>query len=118
LERVFEEEDFFEVVEAMNSDKAPTLTVTLWHSSKLIGKRRYHEVFHDLYARDKFERNLNATFIVFISKMLGAGDLKDFQPIGLMSGIYIIISKVLANRLKIVMEKISSKFQNAFIRGR
>jgi hypothetical protein len=50
--------------------------------------------------------------------MLGAGDLKDFQPIGLMSGIYIIISKVLANRLKIVMEKISSKFQNAFIRGR
>jgi hypothetical protein len=34
--------------------------------------------------------------------MLGAGDLKDFQPIGLMSGIYIIISKVLANRLKIV----------------
>jgi hypothetical protein len=43
---VFEEEDFFEVVEAMNSDKAPTLTVTLWHSSKLIGKRRYHEVFH------------------------------------------------------------------------
>jgi hypothetical protein len=35
-----------------------------------------------------------------------------------MSGIYKIISKILANSLKMVLEKIISKSQNAFIQGR
>jgi len=35
-----------------------------------------------------------------------------------VGGVYKIITKVIANRLKIVMEKISSKLQNAFIKGR
>ena len=47
LERVFEEGKVFEVVKALNNDKASVaLTVTLWHSS-LLGcfKRRYNECF-------------------------------------------------------------------------
>jgi hypothetical protein len=35
-----------------------------------------------------------------------------------VSGIYKIIAKVLANKVKMVLEKIISKSQNAFIRGR
>jgi hypothetical protein len=35
-----------------------------------------------------------------------------------VGSIYKIISKVLANRIKIVLEKIISKSQRAFIRGR
>jgi len=45
-------------------------------------------------------------------------DVKDFLPISLVGGVYEIISKVLANRLKSVMGKIISNSQNAFIRGR
>jgi hypothetical protein len=47
LERVFEEGEVFEMVKALNNDKASVaLTVTLWHSS-LLGcfKRRYNECF-------------------------------------------------------------------------
>lgn len=36
------------------------------------------EVFHDFHVRDKFARSLNATFIVLISKISKAADLKDF----------------------------------------
>lgn len=54
------------------------------------------------------------TFIALIPKIPGAVDPKDFCPISLVSGIYNII----ANRLKMVLEKIISKSQNAFIRGR
>jgi hypothetical protein len=42
---------------------------------------------------------------------------KDFCPISLVGDIYKIISKDLANRLKMVLEKIISRSQNAFIRG-
>jgi hypothetical protein len=51
-------------------------------------------------------------------KISGAVDLKDFRPISLVSCIYKIIAKVLANRMKIVLDKIISKSQKVFIRGR
>jgi hypothetical protein len=59
------------------------------------------KVFHAFYARGKFERSLNATFICLILKILGAADLKDFRPISLVSSIYKIISNVLGSRLEI-----------------
>jgi hypothetical protein len=45
-------------------------------------------------------------------------DLKDFRSISLVSGVYKIIAKVLANRLRKVVEKIILKSQNAFVKGR
>jgi len=45
-------------------------------------------------------------------------DLKYFRPISLVSGVYKIIAKVLANRLKRVVAKIISNPQNAFVKGR
>jgi hypothetical protein len=45
-------------------------------------------------------------------------EIKDFCPISLVGGVYKIISKVLANRLKSVLGKILSNSQNAFMKGR
>jgi len=45
-------------------------------------------------------------------------DIKDFRPISLAGVVYKIISKVLANRLKSVLGKIISSYQNEFIGGR
>jgi hypothetical protein len=63
------------------------------------------------------ERSLNATSIALIRKKVGAVDIKDFRPINLVGGVYKIISKVLANRPKMIFEKVISKTRNAFIRG-
>jgi hypothetical protein len=52
-------------------------------------------VFSDFYARGKFEKSLNATFISLIPKVPGAFELKEFHPISLISGIYKIIAKFL-----------------------
>jgi hypothetical protein len=75
-------------------------------------------VFHEFHACSKFEKSLNATFIALIPKKPGAIDVKDFRPISLVSGVCKKIAKVIATRLKIFVEKIISKPQNAFVRGR
>ena len=75
-------------------------------------------VFSDFHVRVKFEKSLNSTFISLIPKVSGAMELKNFRPISLVSGIYKIISKVLANRLRLVVSKIISTPQNAFVKDR
>jgi hypothetical protein len=76
------------------------------------------KVFSDFHAIGKFEKSLIASFIILILKLHGAIDLKDFWPISLVGGIYKIIVKILANRLRMVMEKIISKSPSAFVRVR
>jgi hypothetical protein len=76
------------------------------------------EVLRDFHERGFFEKSLNALFIFLIPKILGAIVLKDFRPISLVGGIYKIIAKVLANRLKTVLEKVIFKSQSAFVKGR
>jgi hypothetical protein len=44
-------------------------------------------------------------------------ECKDFRPISLVTGIYKIIAKVLANRLRMILEKLVSSSQNVFIGG-
>jgi hypothetical protein len=75
-------------------------------------------VFKEFHSRMKFEKSFNATFVSLIPKKAGVVDVKDFWLISLVSGVYKIISKVLANRLKSVLGKVISNSQNAFIRGR
>ena len=58
------------------------------------------------------------TFLVLIPKKQTVEDFKDLRPISLVGGLYKILSKALANRIKRVMDKVISKSQNAFVEGR
>lgn len=71
-------------------------------------------IFH---TKGMFEKSLNATFIALILKKSGAIDIKAFRPISLVGGIYKIVAKVLANKLKMLVEKIISKPQNAIMKA-
>ena len=65
------------------------------------------KVFCDFHVIGKFKRSLNATFVALLPKIPRVVDLKDFRTICLVSGIYKIIAKILANRPKMVLEKIT-----------
>ena len=47
-----------------------------------------------------------------------ANELRDLRPISLIGGLYKIIAKLLAERLKKVISKLVNKHQMAFIKGR
>ena len=94
---------------------------SLWLFSKLAGgivKPDLIAVFHHFFANGQFEKSLNATFITLIPKKHAANEIRDFRPISLVRGVYKIIAKVLANRLRLVMGNIISASQNAFVRDR
>ncbi|XP_060968432.1 uncharacterized protein LOC133035987 [Cannabis sativa] len=61
---------------------------------------------------------INDTVIVVIPKKKNATKIRDFRPISLCSTVYKIVSKVLANRLKDVLNGIISQNQSAFIQNR
>ena len=42
----------------------------------------------------------------------------DFRPISLVGSVYKLLSKVLANRLRQVMDNLISESQNSFVGGR
>ena len=95
--------------------------VILWLSSRSVWdilKNDVMAVFQEFYTHGTFESSINATFIALIPKKPGALECKDFRPISLVTGIYKILAKVLANRLKVVLDKVVSDSQNAFMCGR
>ena len=61
---------------------------------------------------------MNATFISLIPKKSNAAEVRDFRPISLIGGVYKIIAKVLANRLKMVLGDIVHESRNAFVKGK
>ncbi|RVW14110.1 LINE-1 reverse transcriptase-like [Vitis vinifera] len=52
------------------------------------------------------------------SEERGGGGFSDYRPISLLGGLYKLLAKVLANRLKKVIGKVISPDQNVFIKGR
>ena len=55
---------------------------------------------------------------MLIPKEGGVGDLKDFRPINSVGGFYKLLTEALANKLKKMVSKVVSKFQNAFVEER
>ena len=105
----------------MEGDKAPGpdgFSLAFYHHCWEVVKRDVLAVFEEFYQHSKFEKSLNATFIALIPKKNGASNIRDFRPISLVGSVYKILAKVLANRLKEVLDQLISESQNSFVGGR
>lgn len=74
--------------------------------------------FDHFHRSSEFERSLNASFLSLIPKKNNALNIKDFRPISLVGNVYKLLSKVLANRLRQVIDNLISESQNSFVGGR
>ena len=111
---------FFELSE-LEGDKAPGLdgfTMTFYHHCWGVVERDVLAVFEEFYQYSKFVKSLNAIFLALVPKKNGASNIRDFRPISLVGSVYKILVKVLANRLKKVLDQLISESQNNFVGGR
>jgi hypothetical protein len=121
LECSFDDDEVVGVVLGFNGDKAPGsdgFTMGFFQSCWDVVKADIMTFLNDFHGCYSFEKSLNATFVSLIPKKSEAMEIKDFRPISLVGGVYKILAKLLANRLRVVLRKIISNSHNAFVQGR
>ena len=107
LERKFERDERLQVVSDLDGNKAPgpdEFTMAFYHHCWRVVEKDVLAVFEEFFQRCKFEKSLNATFIALIPKRNDASNIRDFRPISLVGSVYKILAKVLANRLRMVLD--------------
>ncbi|XP_062075810.1 uncharacterized protein LOC133779929 [Humulus lupulus] len=75
-------------------------------------------LIQEFWLTESFDDKLAFTTIVLVPKKKRPLSMLDLRPISLCNVLYKILSKVLANRLKLVIDYIISEAQSAFIPGR
>ena len=107
LERKFEREEIPQVVSDLEGEKAlgPNgFTMAFYHHCWRVVEKDVLVVFEEFFQHCMFEKSLNATFIALIPKKNDASNIRDFRPISLVGSVYKILAKVLANRLRVVLD--------------
>nr|GFB58873.1 RNA-directed DNA polymerase, eukaryota [Tanacetum cinerariifolium] len=72
----------------------------------------------EFFLLSKFPPGCNISFITLVPKMHDAKLVKDFHPISLIGSIYKIITKIMANRIIMVISDLVSDVQSAFVSNR
>ncbi|KAF3638986.1 hypothetical protein FXO37_24149 [Capsicum annuum] len=80
-------------------------------------KKDFLKAIQEFYDKQKTEKSFNAIFVALISKKPGASDFKYCRLISLITGVYEVITKLLGERLKRVIDKLVNKNQMTFIKG-
>jgi hypothetical protein len=121
LERPFEEFEVKDMIASSQNNKSPGpdgFNFEFFRSCWDLMKGDLMKIFHDFYANANMPRGMLSYFITLIPKVPNPHSISEFRPISLLGSLYKIVAKVLATRLGTVMDKLISRNQSAFIKGR
>ncbi|RVW80279.1 Uridine kinase-like protein 1, chloroplastic [Vitis vinifera] len=121
LEQPFTEAENHLALMGMNGDKAPGpdgFTVAFWQFCWEFVKEEIVDVFKEFYEDKSFAKSLNSTFLVLIPKKGGLRIWGISDQSACLGCVYKLLAKVLANKIKKVLDKVVSPDQNAFVKGR
>jgi len=121
LNRAYTEAEIREALSAMGPTKSPgpdgfnaCFFQRFWH---IVGKD-VTSMVQSILAGDSLPPRLNHTHVVLIPKVNRPDRITEFRPISLCNVLYKIVTKVVSNRLKLVLPSIISETQSAFTPGR
>ncbi|GJW80065.1 RNA-directed DNA polymerase, eukaryota, reverse transcriptase zinc-binding domain protein [Tanacetum coccineum] len=108
-----------------NDKECLALDASIFHNkikeqdaSAMIGEVSNEEIKADIkefFVKGKFLGELNSTLITLVPKVSTPSKVTDFRPIACCNVAYKCISKIITNRIKIVLDSIVHKNQSAFI---
>ncbi|GKB60561.1 RNA-directed DNA polymerase, eukaryota [Tanacetum coccineum] len=76
------------------------------------------EAVEQFFTNGTFSKGCNSSFIALIPKVMDAKLVSDFRPISLIGSIYKVVTKIIANRMALVISDIISDTQSAFVSER
>ncbi|KAK2659273.1 hypothetical protein Ddye_005806 [Dipteronia dyeriana] len=120
LECSIMEEEVWIAVNCCDGNKAPGsdgLNLDFVKANWDLIKGDFMNFIRGIHNDGKIFKDINKTFIVLIPKNSAPKSLYDYRPISLVTSMYKILAKVLANRLKNVMDVIISECQTAFVKN-
>lgn len=121
LEKNFDEKELKDAIWGSGHNKSPGpdgFTMEFYKFYWEIIKTDLLEAFNDFANKPILPKGAISTFITLIPKVNNPIQVKDFRPISLISSIYKILAKMLANRLKKVLPRVIDITQSAFIKNR
>ncbi|GKV29208.1 hypothetical protein SLEP1_g38154 [Rubroshorea leprosula] len=117
----FEEEEVRRVIWECDSSKAPGSDGFNFNFIKRMWDVMKEDILgfvHEFHEFGKLNKGLNTSFLVLIPKTENPQKIDEFRPISLIHSMYKIIAKLLANRLRQVMDGLIGEQQMAFLSGR
>ncbi|XP_021985352.1 uncharacterized protein LOC110881381 [Helianthus annuus] len=81
-------------------------------------EKDFIDIFYKFYETGTFSRGTTSSFIALIPKEKDPVSLGNYRPINLIGIINKVVSKALANRLKLVIGRVISVTQTAFLKDR
>ncbi|XP_057249213.1 uncharacterized protein LOC130590681 [Beta vulgaris subsp. vulgaris] len=87
-------------------------------SSWEIIKEDVYSIIQEFWLTGNLPKGSNVAFIALIAKTENPRGFKEYRPISMVGCIYKIIAKILAHRLKRVMNHLVGPHQSSFIEGR
>ena len=63
-------------------------------------------------------KGVNSTILALVPKKTDSLEMRDFRPIACCNVLYKVVSKFLANRFKVILPRVISECQSAFVKGR
>lgn len=106
---------------AMHPDKAPGvggLNLSFFQAYWSIVGQDVYKFCQDFFETGELPTNLNTTLVCLIPKLKHPKKVADLRPISLCNVLMRILSKIMTNRVKPILQTIISEQQNAFIENR
>lgn len=109
------------VLFSMPKDKSPGpdgYTTDFYTATWDIIGPKFTMAIQSFFATGFLPKGINSTILSLIPKKLEAKEMKDYRPISCCNVLYKVISKIIANRLKVLLSEFIAGNQSAFIKDR